>query len=298
MELRQLRYFIAVADYKSVRLASEHLHITQPAVSRQIQDMEAELGFKLFDRSPRGLTLTPAGQSYLRDARKIMVLLESAASSAQRLAVGLAGQLRLGFVENAGWDGLLPKLFRKFQSEVPAVKLELSTLNSPEQLQGISDGTLDGGFIYQFGSVPDEFATMPLLKNDVVLAVPHEWDMASKNECEPIELRSMINRPFVMFPRYVYPSYYDRLIGACQQIGVSLNVVQEETTEAAILSLVCAGVGAAIVNSANRGRPPALVKFFNLEDLSIQMPLVFAYRAQNNNPVLARFILALEHLTG
>ena len=116
----------------------------------------------------------------------------------------------------------------------------------------------------------------------MVLAVPRAWEMP--DEGEPIEIRSMTERPFVTFPRSVYPIYYDRLVGACQQCGVSLKVVEEGTTETAILSLVCSGIGAAIVNSANLGRPPAQVRFFKLKDLSIPMPLVFACQAETAAP--------------
>jgi len=296
MELRHLRYFISVAEHGSVRLASEHLHITQPAVSRQIQDLEDELGFLLFKRSPRGLQLTPPGQSYLRDACQALTLLEGAAHSARRLAVGLRGQLRLGLVENAGWDGLVPDAFRRFQAEVAEVKIELTALNTPDQLKAIAEGTLDAGFIYQYGSLPAHFAAIPLVDYNVVLAVPRAWEMP--DEGEPIDIRSMAGRPFVTFPRSVYPIYYDRLLGACLQCGVSLDVVEEGTTETAILALVCSGIGAAIVNSANLGRPPAQVRFFKLKDLSIPMPLVFAYQAQNASPVLARFLSVLRSTEG
>jgi DNA-binding transcriptional LysR family regulator len=292
MELRHLRYFIAVAEHESVRLASEHLHITQPAVSRQIQDLEEELGFLLFRRSPRGIKLTPAGQSYLRDARQGIAFLEGAARTARRLSAGLQGQLRLGLVENAGWDGLVPRTFRAFQAEAAEVKIELTALNTPDQLQAIAAGTLDAGFIYQYGPLPGGFTAIPLVDHDVVLAVPRAWEMPE--EAGAIELRSVAERPFVTFPRSVYPLYYDRLLGACLQCGVSLNVVEEGTTETAILSLVCSGMGAAIVNSANLGRPPAQVRFFKLKDLSIPMPLVFAHQAQNASPVLARFKAVLR----
>ncbi|WP_354682587.1 LysR family transcriptional regulator [Cupriavidus necator] len=297
MELRHLRYFMAVAEFESVRLASEHLHITQPAISRQIQDLEDELGFLLFERSPRGLKVTLAGDSYLRDVRKVMAALDSAAEVAKRVAVGVRGQLRLGYVENAGWDGLVPKTFSRFQAEVPEVKIELTALNSPQQLRAIADETLDGGFIYQYGPLSGEFTTIPLLEYNVVLAVPRAWDI-DHDETLPIDLRSLADRPFVMFPRMAYPTYYDRLIGAFQQSGIHLNVVQEETTEAAILSLVCSGIGAAVVNSANLGRPPAQVRFFRLNDLSIPMPLTFAHRSDASNPVLSRFLSVLHATLG
>ncbi|MDR3671441.1 MAG: LysR family transcriptional regulator [Holophaga sp.] len=296
MELRHLRYFIAVAEHESVRQACEHLHITQPAVSRQIQDLEEELGCLLFQRSPHGLKLTPAGQSYLRDARQAMELLEGAARSARRLSVGLQGQIRLGLVENAGWDGLVPRTFRAFQAQAPEVKVELTAQNTPQQVQAIAEGTLDGGFIYPFEPLPAGFAAIPLFDFNVVLAVPRAWRIP--DGAEPIELRSMAERPFVTFPRSVFPAYHDRLLSACQQCGVSLNVVEEGTTETAILSLVCSGIGAAIVNSANLGRPPAQVRFLKLKDLSIPMPLVFAYQAPGPSPILARFIAVLHSTRG
>jgi len=264
------------------------------ATSRQIQYLEEELGFLLFRRSPRGIKLTPAGHSYLRDVRQAIAVLEGAARTAKRLSAGLQGQLRLGLVENAGWDGLVPKAFRTFQAEAAEVKVELTAQNTPGQLKAIAEGTLDGGFIYQFDPLPAGFAAIPLLDFNVVLAVPRGWEMP--DEAVPIGLQSMADRPFVTFPRSVYPVYYDRLLSACLQCGVSLNVVKEGTTETAILSLVCSGIGAAIVNSANLGRPPAQVRFFKLKDLSIPMPLVFAYQAQNSSPILARFIAILRSL--
>ncbi|MBI6853987.1 LysR family transcriptional regulator [Pseudomonas lijiangensis] len=289
MELRHLRYFIAAAEHKSVREASEHLHITQPAISRQIQDLESELGVRLLERSPRGLVLTRAGESYLRDVRKVMTALDEAAQSAQRIAAGKQGRLRLGYVENMGWDGMLPSTLHRFQIDVPDVRVELTALNSPEQLRAISDEILDGGFIYQYGALPDEFTAFPLACHDVVLAIPRAWGIDS-DESLPLNIRLLADRPFVMLPRSAYVSYYDRLIGACQKCGVELNVVQEATTEAAILSLVCAGIGAAIVNSANLGRPPAQVQFFRLKDLSIPMPLAFVHRKGASNPILTRFL--------
>ncbi|MDH0340878.1 LysR family transcriptional regulator [Chromobacterium haemolyticum] len=293
MELRHLRYFIAVAEHQSVRLASERLHITQPAVSRQIQDLEQELGLPLFERAPRGLKLTAAGASYLRDVRKAMAVLDDAAEGARRVAAGLLGRLRLGCVENAGWDGLVPQAFSRFQAEAPEVALELSVLNTPRQLGALAEGALDGGFIYQYEPLPEGVAGIPLLEHDVVLALPRCWD-TGHDENLPVALSSLADRPFVMLPREAYPGYYDRLIGACQQQGVHLKVAQEAGTETAILSLVCAGIGAAIVNSANLGRPPAQARFFRLRDLSLSMPLTFVSRLDAGNPALARFLTTLQ----
>lgn len=293
MELRHLRYFITAAERQSVREASEHLRITQPAVSRQIHDLENELGVRLFERSPRGLILTPAGESYLRDVRKVMTALDSAAKNAQRVSAGMQGKLKLGYVENMGWDGVLPGTLHRFKTNVPDVQVELTSLNSPEQIHAIENEILDGGFIYQYEALPEGFTAVPLACHDVILAIPRAWDF-DYDESLPLDIRQLTGCPFVMFPRSAYASYYDRLLGACQQSGIALNVVQEATTEAAILSLVCAGIGAAIVNSANLGRPPAQIRFFRLKDLSIPMPLTFVHLKEADNPVLMQFLSGLQ----
>lgn len=196
-------------------------------------------------------------------------------------------------MENTGWDGLLPGTFRLFRTELPDVTLELTPLNSPEQLRRIQDGTLDGGFIYQYDAPPAGITPLPLLDNGVVLAVPRAWELTPGPH--GMSLSAMRDRPFILFPRKAYPAYYDCLIEACHRLGITLRITQEADTEAAILSLVCAGMGAAIVNAANLGRPPAQVAFFPLSDLSIAMPLVFAHADNATNPVLPHFMRILKN---
>ena len=292
MELRHLRYFISVAEQKSIRQASEKIFVTQPAISRQIKDLESELGFELFIRLPRGLELTAAGAQFYRDTKRILGNLDYATKTAARVAAGLEGHLRLGFVENAGWDGPMPRALREFERDVPGASIELVAMNTPQQLQQIENGILDGGFIYAYESLQLRGKLLPLAEYDVTLAVPASWDIDSAS----VSLRDMASRPFVMFPREVYPAYYDCLLAACQNLGVTLRIVQEELTESAMLALVCSGVGAAIINSANRSRPPALARFLDMTDFSIPMPLCFAYRAVDNNPILARFLDNLRRM--
>jgi DNA-binding transcriptional LysR family regulator len=246
MELRHLRYFVAVAEHASVRGASEQLHVTQPAISRQIQDLEETLGVALFERTPRGLKLTLAGDAYLREARGILqqveqaarvaqriaagvsghVILqqvEQAARVAQRIAAGVSGHVRMGFVENAVWGGLVPNALQAFQKTAPQVGIELTPMNTPEQLDAIDAGQIDGGFIYHFGALPEQFASLPLLENGVVLAAPASWSFGRR---KTVRAAQLAGKPFITFPRHVYPAYYDRLIGACERAGLTLDVVQ------------------------------------------------------------------------
>ncbi|CAM2197156.1 LysR family transcriptional regulator [Paraburkholderia kururiensis] len=287
MELRHLRYFIAVAELRSVRAASEQLHVTQPAISRQIQDLEDAIGAALFERTPRGLKLTAAGEAYLHEAREILARVDAANRLARQIAAGLRGHLRIGFVENAAWSGIVSAALRTFEQKVPHVSLELQPMNTPEQLDAIAAGRLDGGFCYRVGVLPDGIAGVPVLEQNVVLAVPESWLLGKAGAVAAAELTGI---PFIAFPRRVYPSYYDRLLAACAERGLTLDIRQEATTETAILSLVSAEMGAAIVNAANRERPPARVRFVELQDLSVPLPLEFCFIANGANAALQQFV--------
>ncbi|QCP52748.1 LysR family transcriptional regulator [Trinickia violacea] len=290
MELRHLRYFVAVAELRSVRAASEQLHVTQPAISRQIQDLEGAIGVALFERTPRGLTLTDAGAAYLAEARDILARVDAANRLARRIAAGVQGHLRIGFVENAAWSGIVSGALSAFEQAMPQVSLELQPMNTPEQLEAIEAGQLDGGFCYRVGMSPEGIASVPVLEQNVVLAVPETWALGKAGAVAASELTGVA---FVVFPRRVYPAYYDRLLSACAERGLTLDIRQEATTETAILSLVSAGMGAAIVNAANRDRPPARVRFVDLRDLSVPLPLEFCFAANGTNAALSRFV---EHL--
>ncbi|MFM0694265.1 LysR family transcriptional regulator [Paraburkholderia sp. GV068] len=287
MELRHLRYFVAVAELRSVRAASEQLHVTQPAISRQIQDLEEAIGAALFDRTPRGLVLTSAGKAYLAEAREILDRVDAANRLPRQIASGLRGHLRVGFVENAAWSGVVSRALREFEQAVADVRLELLPMNTPEQLESIAAGQLNGGFCYRVGVLPEGISSVRVLEQNVVLAVPEAWPLGKEGAVVTAALR---DTPFIAFPRRVYPAYYDRLLSACAERGLTLDIRQEASTETAILSLVTAGMGGAIVNAANRDRPPARVRFVDLQDLSVPLPLEFCFLANGGNPALERFV--------
>lgn len=290
MELRHLRYFIAVAELRSVRAASEQLHVTQPAISRQIQDLEEAIGAALFERTPRGLTLTPAGDAYLSEARDILARVDGANRLARRIASGVQGHLRIGFVENAAWSGIVSHALSAFEQAAPDVALELTPMNTPEQLDALAAGRLDGGFCYRFGALPEGIGSVHVLDQNVVLAVPEAWPHGNAG---PVAAHELAGKPFIAFPRRVYPAYYDRLLSACAERGLTLDIRQEASTETAILSLVSAGMGAAIVNAANLDRPPRRVRFVQLLDLSVPLPLDFYFVTQQVNRALERFVQLL-----
>jgi DNA-binding transcriptional LysR family regulator len=287
MELRHLRYFLTIAQTENVRQASERLHITQPAVSRQLQDLEQELGVELFDRLPRKLRLNAAGRIYEAEVKRILAELATAGERARRVAAGEAGLLKLGFVEITAWEGIVPDTFRAFTSIHPSVRVELSPGSTTEQLRMLQSGQLDGCFVYPFDELQDQFASYEVRSGNVVLAMPLHWAGRFGNT---MRARDLFEVPFVGFPRDVHPAYYDRVTFACQAAGLSPNLVQHGSHEGALLSLVSAGVGVAIVNDANLDRPPARVAFAPIEDISVPLKLHFVHRPDSSNRALQHFI--------
>lgn len=291
MELRHLRYFLAVAETENVRVASERLHVTQPAVSRQIQDLEDELGVQLFERLPRGLRLSRSGTAFREDVIQLMTSLGSACDRARRVASGEVGMVRVGYVEVAGWEGIVPDSFHAFRETAPKVRLEPTPLGTPEQLARLVDGTLDGGFVYQVGPLPRGISSLPLQTHGVVLAMPVGWKGRPRGA---ISLRHLAGAPFVFFHRATYPAYHDRLLTACAAGGLVPNVVQQGQNEAAVLSLVSAGIGVAIVNDRNRYRPPSQVEFAEIRDLKVPLPLSFVFPEDGANPALEPMLAHLR----
>lgn len=294
LELRHLRYFIAVAEGGSFRSAAERVHVTQPAITRQIHDLESRIGVALFLRTTTGVQLTAAGALFLKESRAALSQLHAAVCTARRVADGLEGSVRIGFVENAIWDGPVPRALARYQTQAPGVHLELQPLNTPEQVDLIMADRLDGGFIYALGDGSFSLVTQPVAYRGAVLAVPSQWEWP---QAQTVRAGELNGKPLILFPRHTYPAYYDYLLDTCHQAGLTLNVIQEVGTEAAILSLVSAGIGAAIVNAGNRSRPPERVRFHDFEDLPLSIPLAFAYRRDNVNPALARFMRVLAAST-
>src|SRR5260370_15294114 len=143
MELRHLRYFVAVGEEQDYNGAAERMRVAQPALSREIQDLEEEIGFKLFDRLPRGVKISAAGKSFLVDARRILHEVNEAAARAKRVASGQSGPLRVGFVESVSWHGVVPDSFREFRERQPAAELQLKPASSLEQTDALHHARLD-----------------------------------------------------------------------------------------------------------------------------------------------------------
>jgi DNA-binding transcriptional LysR family regulator len=246
MELRHLRYFIAVAEELHFSKAAEKLHIAQPPLSQQIQQLEAELGVKLFDRkTKRQVQLTEAGKVFLQEAYQLLVQLESAVTLTQRTGRGETGKLRIGFTSLVIYD-LLPLILRKFREQFLEVKIELLELTTSQQEEALRDSLIQVGFAHP--PLEDDTLSYECIhKETLVVALSSTHSLAQK---EYVSVRSLLNEPLIMFPRYLAPGLYDRIMSLFHQANFSPNITQEAIQMQTIIGLVSAGMGVAITPSS------------------------------------------------
>jgi len=292
MELRHLRYFLAIGEEQHYGRAARRLRVAQPALSRQIQDLEEEVGFKLFERLPRGVKLSAAGQLFLEDTRRILQEVRDAAARAARVARGQSGTLRIGFTESASWRGVVPESFRLFREMQPDAELQLQSLPRLVQLEAIRSGRLDAGFVFNMPKSDPELDGLPVAMQRIELATPTGHPLT---KLKAVRLRDLADASFIWFPRREAPALYDRLMRECFRGGLkSPRIVQEGQDEATILSLVATGLGVGWVLGTARWRRPKSVVILTVGDLNIPQPLSLVWRKDNRSPLLAGFAAAAQ----
>jgi len=285
---------MAVGEEQHYGRAARRLRVAQPALSRQIQDLEEELGFRLFERLPRGVKLSAAGKLFLEDARRILQEVSEAAVRAGRVASGRSGTLRVGFSENASWRGVVPESFRRFRELQPDAELQLQPSASLEQLEAIRSGRLDAGFVNFMPKSDPELDQLLVAMQHVELAAPKRHPLT---KLKKLRLRNLTDAPFVWFPRWANPAFYDRMMHECYRGGLkSPRIVQEGLNEATILSLVATGLGVGWVLGTARWRCPETVVILSVVDLNMPLTLALAWRRDNASPLLANFIADLQRL--
>ena len=288
MELRHLRYFVAVGEEQHYKRAAQRLRVAQPALSRQIQDLEEEIGFKLFDRLPRGVKISAAGKCFMEDARRILREVDEAAARAKRVASGQSGILRVGFVESISWHGVVPDSFRQFRERQPNAELQLKPASSAEQTEAVHSSLLDAGFVFTIAKIGRELTQLPIASLNLMLAVPKAHPLT---KIRRLRLRDLNDAAFIWFPRRESPAFYDQLMYECFRGGLkSPHIVQEGVNEATILSLVSCGLGVAFVSSATRWRCPESVALLPVTDLKLPLSFALIWRKDNTSPLLEKFV--------
>ncbi len=274
MELRHLRYFLAVAEEGNFTRAAARLGIGQPPLSQQIRDLETEIGAMLFHRVPHGAELTAAGAAFLPEAKASLAAAEKARLAAQSANRGETGRLSLGFTASSAFNPIVSTTIRRFQARWPDVQLSLTEMNTLGLMQKLERGELDATFMRPGLDDPDGIRLKRLPDEPMVVALPASHPLA-KQKVLPLAL--LAKEPFILFPRLVGLSLYDDVVRACREAGFDLKVAQEAPQISSVVNLVAADLGVSIV--------PASISQIKLSGV--------AYRPIEGPPAVARLALAV-----
>lgn len=294
MELRHLRYFIAVAEELHFGRAATRLGLTQPPLSQQIRQLEDEIGVRLFSRAERRVTLTAAGSEFLDYARAALGQVHSGVRSAQRVQRGELGELVVGFISSMAYT-YLPWVLRIFRSRYPDVALVLNEQATPEQLRTLEDGRLQVGLLRGPIESP-ALASTTLLKEPFVVALPSNHRLSGTRK---LSLSQLAQDPMIMFPRRIGGRFYDQVLSLCRRAGFTPEVSQEAIQMHVAVGLVSARIGVALVPASIQLLPIRGVIFRPLTERGSDAEICIAWRANDNSPVIQAFFqVAREVISG
>jgi DNA-binding transcriptional LysR family regulator len=242
MELRHLRYFIAVAEELHFGRAAERLYIAQSALSQQILGLEAELEVQLLERTKRRVRLTIAGQALLEDAREILFRVEQAVERSQRVAREEIGQLRIGFTI-LSLHSVLPQILATFRNLHPNVQLILSEMSTQTQLEALRAKQIDVGFLHPPVNQQD-LELFDIKMETMMVVLPSQHPLAQRKQ---LTMRSLIPYPSIVHPRHEGPVLYDRILQLYANVGCQPKIAQEVTTSPTRIGLVATGIGVTFV---------------------------------------------------
>lgn len=293
VELRQLRYFVAVAEESHFGRAATRLHMTQPPLSQTIQSLEAALGTPLFLRTKRSVALTPAGAALLPEARRILQQAGALPDLARRAASGESGLLSLSFVSTADYS-ILPPLLREFRERYPQVQIDLREATTDVQLEDLMQGRIDAGLLIPplHDKARAELDYMTVLSEPLILAAPQDTKaLRRKNSAT---LKAVADMPLIIFPRRIAPAFHDAILGCFRDAGLTPSIGQEAIQMQTIVGLVSAGMGIALVpqSVSNLKRPG--VEYKPLSDKTLSVETGLAWRRDNQSPVLHTFLELLR----
>ncbi len=288
MDLRQLRYFVAVAEELHFGHAAHRLRIAQPALSRQIQALEKDLLVQLLFRNRRRVQITPAGQVFLERARLILARADEAVLAAQRAGGGVSGTLNLGFVGSATYD-VLPGVLREFRQAARHVDLTLSEMTVHAQIEALTEKRIDIGLL-RLPAKTEGLVFRAIAREPLYVALPSSHRLAL---LPAVPMTALSEEPFVLYPDHPRPSWTEYVIGLCQQAGFRPVVVQRTVEIQTTLSLVAAGIGVSIVPKCIGNLQRKDVVFRRLAGVRARTELLAAYREHDPSPVVQTFLKVL-----
>lgn len=284
VELRLFRYAVAVADEASFTRAAERLGIAQPPLSQQIRALEGKLGFRLFERGPGGVNLTPAGEAFVKQARIVLHQADEAVARARAASAGRVGKLALG-LSGASMFSYLPPLLRDYRRAWPEVELELRNLTPDEQLAMLSEGRLDAGFVRRV-AVPAGYVLEPVHAEPFVAALPLSHRLAKR---KGIDLADLKGDAFVLFPNEG-SGFHAEVMALCRTAGFIPEVVQTIAPMHAVIGLVGAGLGVSVVPASVRALAFSDVRYVTLRGLDKASVQFVVYDPRRMSAVASRFV--------
>jgi len=286
IETRQLRYFVAVAEQLSFRSAASKLHISQPPLTRQIHQLENELGVALFSRNARGVELTAAGSAFFEEATNLLTLLERAGKRTSLVGQGLLGRLDVG-VFGSSTLSVIPRLVLSFRSSHPNVEVALHNLGKSEQVKALKERRITVGFNRLVNPDP-EITIESVLTEGLHVAFRRGHAPARRKLLRVGDLRS---QPLILFPRTPRPSFADRVIWLCRQQGFEPEIVQEVDDVVTAMALVSGGFGITVAPDGARNLRLPGISFAPLErNRDTTVDLSCLYRKSDDSAVLAAFL--------
>ena len=300
IELRQLRYFVAVAEELHFTRAAQRLCIGQPPLSYAIAQLEEEIGALLFARTKRSVQLTEAGKLLLTEARQILALAGAAAQSAKAAAAGQAGELRIGFTSSTPLTPLFSALINVYRTNFPAVTLTLLEMSTQHQLAALQQQTLDLAFVRpQFDAGQQEQTAsaihyLTLREDPLMVVLPQQHPLATQAQ---IHLADLATQGFIMYPPHAGTSIYRQLHVLCLQAGFIPDTVQQAAEAATIIGLVAAGVGISVLPACFDRIQLAGVCYRQLADKQAVTRLLLAHQASEREPQKQQLIDQFVELT-
>lgn len=284
VDVRRLRYFVAIAEELHFGRAAERLHVVQPALSRQMVELERAIGATLFDRTRNQIKLTPAGSALLPRARNILASIVEAARLVRLAGEGKTGILNIGFVGSATYS-VLPQILNGFRRSNPDVQLLLHAMNTAELQVALIDRRIDAAFARP-GIDDPEVIDEPLLHEKLVVALPEDADLAARDS---LTLSDLAGRPFVLYPHHPRPSFADTILELCRGAGFSPVVAQETMDLQTALGFVAAGAGVSLVPASVAGSHRLGITYRPVEAPAPTTTLSLSYRRDNRQAVLSTF---------
>ncbi|ACQ97545.1 LysR family transcriptional regulator [Burkholderia pseudomallei] len=284
MDLKQLRYFVAVAEELHFGRAAKRLFISQPALSFDIRKFEDELGVQLLARTSKSVALTNAGEVLLGEARRLLLQAQEAQRLTIRSASGLAGRLKIGFVNSMLYRGL-PSAVRRFEADYPNVEVVLKEMNTHEQAQAILRAQIDVGYAH-WGTFPPEIAVDTILSEPFLCCLPATHRLARRRR---VDLAALAHEPFILFPRDAAPHYHDLIIAQCVSAGFSPQIRHEARLWQTVLTMVEFEMGVALVPSVLREVRSERLRYLPLAGDALESRTLRLRRSNEREPVAECF---------